>query len=1829
MAAGDRVFLGEPGSDIVLDVEGTSLSESADTAAPEVGVLNEGTIDAAGGIIALAAAGDIYSQAISNVGALSTSVDAGNAGQIKLAAAGGEVVNTGTIKASGSEGGQVAMEGARVGQFGTVNADGTTGDGGNVNLTASEVVALSQGSLTTANAGTNGNGGEVIVYSPETALFWPDALIEAKGGTVSGDGGFIEVSGKNHVEIFGRADASATNGIAGTFLIDPTNITIAATPTVEDITDDVDGTFTCNADDNVILNTTIEDYLNDGTSVVLDTSDGDGGGGGVDGAYQGTGDITQNSDAPISFTGADGAATLSLSAENDIILNGGITAAGDTLGVTLDATRNVEINATIGTNGGSFSSSGVDFTSNSSGTITTAGGNVTLTHTGTVTVGANIDSSGADGGAINISGSSVNLDQQVAASNAAISVVASTGNIALADVDNIITAGNGDVTLTATAGDITVDDNTTEAAEIVTTGSVLLTANAIGNTGNKDLDLNGATALTIHDTGAGNIVINEQTESITSTDITVDNDGYDQITIDYFGTDNVQINDNHEIDTTTLDHDFSYTAGAGDITDKGAVALAGASSFTANGAGGSITLASLEADGAVAIDTIGNAVVTNDTALQLAASTVGGTLDVTATDGSISDTGSVAVAGAASFTANGSGGAITLYTLEANSAVTLDTMGNAAVTNDTALQLAASTVGGTLDAVATTGTITDTGALSVTGASSFTANGAGGAITLDTLEADGAVALNTVGSAAVTNDTALQLAASDIGGTLDATATDGSISDTDAVAVAGAVSFTANGSGGAITMDTLEADSAVTLDTVGNAAVTNDTALQLAASTVGGTLNAAATTGTITDTGALAITGAASFTADGAGGAIALDTLEADSTVALDTVGNAAVTNDTALELAASTVGGTLDAVATNGTITDTGALAITGVSSFTANGAGGAITLDTLEADGVVALDTVGSAAVTNNTSLQLAASTIGGTLDATATDGSISDTGAVAVTGAASFTANGSGGAITLDTLEANSTVTLDTVGNAAVTNDTALELAASNIGGTLDATATDGSISDTGAVAVHAAASFTANGAGGAITLDTLEADGAVALDTIGNAVVTNDTSLELAASNIGGTLDATATDGSISDTGAVAVHAAASFTANGAGGAITLNTLEADSTVTLDTVGNAAVTNDTALELVTSTVGGTLDAVATAGTITDTGALSITGASSFTANGAGGGITLNSLEADGAVALDTVGNAVVYNDTSLQLAASNVDGTLNVAVGNGSISDTGTVAVAGAASFDAVNPAGSITLDTLAADGAVALNAFNNIAVTNDSTLKLITSATAGTFDVTTTTGDIEIGGLLTSSDDMKLEAVNGAITQSAGTITTNLGSLTMKSEASLNMTDYTVSTPGSTDLILESTGGSAIVANSNADKWKSITATAENNIELQGTADIKLGGNLTSTSGGVSIISDDGTVITAGDTILDNVTITGNPAAGAGVDLPFGSGKAAIMIRTKDDLTLGSNAELIANGTYNPQLYDDRSSVGFDDSINGGADPIDVAIYLRSNRLDAALNQIGNVTVGSEVTIAVADNGTMVIDAGEKVIFNGDFYTSIFDTSNRLEVVSRRSETLGEVITYERLPHADDPEAIRELFNETSTGYFAGAYVLRGVKTLLAEVLALTNPVPLVPPRTLEPEFRSEVEGPDTEALEELLSELGIGVQPYVTEAYADSLSTDLRLYKAAEKLQELMPVLEDVNGIHIAGLREAVAEYFPTLDILSDERMDSFAQVVASHKGDGTDYDLAGQCIFALSEYINILGTDIGWPVETSVEFVMGRYVPRLTENDEIRIAVIQMHLQK
>ena len=93
---------------------------------------------------------------------------------------------------------------------------------------ASDVVSgvVNLGGIIDADAfGKNADGGTVLVKSSGLTNFKNDASITARGGDESGDGGFVEVSGKN-VVIAGSVDTRAENGTIGSFLIDPATITI-------------------------------------------------------------------------------------------------------------------------------------------------------------------------------------------------------------------------------------------------------------------------------------------------------------------------------------------------------------------------------------------------------------------------------------------------------------------------------------------------------------------------------------------------------------------------------------------------------------------------------------------------------------------------------------------------------------------------------------------------------------------------------------------------------------------------------------------------------------------------------------------------------------------------------------------------------------------------------------------------------------------------------------------------------------------------------------------------------------------------------------------------------------------------------------------------------------------------------------------------------------------------------------------------------------------------------------------------------------------------------------------------------------------------------------------------------------------------------------------------------------------------------------------------------------------------------------------------------------------------------------------------------------------
>ncbi|MGD1849601.1 MAG: filamentous hemagglutinin N-terminal domain-containing protein, partial [Cyanophyceae cyanobacterium] len=147
----------------------------------------------------------------------------------------GTAIASGLISASSpsSKGGQVAILGDRVAILDAlVSATGTTGGtlwiggegAGGTALPVAQQTVINQLSVLDASALNFGEGGEVRIWSESATLF--DGAIAARGGTFGGDGGFVEISGRDRLQVAGSVDVGAPFGTPGSVLFDPENILI-------------------------------------------------------------------------------------------------------------------------------------------------------------------------------------------------------------------------------------------------------------------------------------------------------------------------------------------------------------------------------------------------------------------------------------------------------------------------------------------------------------------------------------------------------------------------------------------------------------------------------------------------------------------------------------------------------------------------------------------------------------------------------------------------------------------------------------------------------------------------------------------------------------------------------------------------------------------------------------------------------------------------------------------------------------------------------------------------------------------------------------------------------------------------------------------------------------------------------------------------------------------------------------------------------------------------------------------------------------------------------------------------------------------------------------------------------------------------------------------------------------------------------------------------------------------------------------------------------------------------------------------------------------------
>lgn len=253
--------------------------------------------------------------------------------------------------------------------------------------------------------------GKVIVWADDTTRFWGN--ISARGGMASGNGGFVEVSGKQNLMVQGTVDLSAANGGLGTLLLDPTDIEIrdgSGNGTNDDTLPDL---FQAEPGSPfVIYETTLEGLARD-TNIILEA----------------TNNIVINdlADNELKFSRDT---NLTLTADAD----------GDGLGYFL-----MNPNDTIYSIAGTVSISGVGLTL---GNITTRSGNIILNSSGNINAGE-----------LNSSPNGIDFANLAYSDGGHITLNAVNGNIVTGEINsggNYYQSVGGDITFTAT-GDITTE----------------------------------------------------------------------------------------------------------------------------------------------------------------------------------------------------------------------------------------------------------------------------------------------------------------------------------------------------------------------------------------------------------------------------------------------------------------------------------------------------------------------------------------------------------------------------------------------------------------------------------------------------------------------------------------------------------------------------------------------------------------------------------------------------------------------------------------------------------------------------------------------------------------------------------------------------------------------------------------------------------------------------------------------------------------------------------------------------------------------------------------------------------------------------------------------------------------------------------------------------------------------------------------------------------------------------------------------------------------------------------------------------------------------------
>ncbi|MBN9667381.1 filamentous hemagglutinin N-terminal domain-containing protein, partial [Escherichia coli] len=485
-----------------------------------------------GGLTSVQVTGDVVNALVENRGLVSA-----RDGQVFLTAHGRDMLMNTVLNVSGvteaggmhRQDGNIVLDGGDSGVVhlsGTLQADNAAGKGGKV-VVQGQNLLLDKGSAITATGSHGGgevyvgggwqgkdgriknadkvvmqNGARIDVSATHqsdggTAVLWSESFtnfrgqISAKGGEQGGNGGQVETSSHGNLQTFGSVNASAKKGKAGNWLLDPLDINIVSGNSTS-VTETSDGlamsSFTPTASGSQVSNTSINNELNNGTSVTILTSSTTAGG-------NQQGNITVNADI-TKTSGSD--ANLTLKADGNITINNNITSSTGKLNISLQgggssSARILLQNATLKSNGGDITLGRMDNAADNAMTVKVQ--NSTL----------NASSNGSTGN-ITINAYNPNVNLSVANYN---STVRNQGS--LLSVENSSLYG-GNIILTGTQN----GSNSRHLPVYLTNATLNATSNITltGNTSNSShvaqLELRGNNTLTAQN---GSINISHNMES--------------------------------------------------------------------------------------------------------------------------------------------------------------------------------------------------------------------------------------------------------------------------------------------------------------------------------------------------------------------------------------------------------------------------------------------------------------------------------------------------------------------------------------------------------------------------------------------------------------------------------------------------------------------------------------------------------------------------------------------------------------------------------------------------------------------------------------------------------------------------------------------------------------------------------------------------------------------------------------------------------------------------------------------------------------------------------------------------------------------------------------------------------------------------------------------------------------------------------------------------------------------------------------------------------------------------------------------------------------------